>query len=587
MKVVLRTNAGSSRILDMTALLTLPNEFPNELLAGIAEYLQKQDLRNVRLTSRLWREPAARFLHNRVYLSDHHRDIKVFRKITSNTELRKYARELVFDMSTFNEDLLNFACFLQMTDRHPPRCVRDDQAHGGHADDSARIQNWHDMTARRCQNDVAMVRTQQIDTVTEFFQWFEKRVRRHINNRRTNAAFKAFREAILSGWEVQRIIVTSLPAGPDHEARPDRPFQQPDRSPEWRKWEDNMRNTTGPIPWEEVQPRASWMTSDRQLPEILELGNSGSLAGWLNQTPGMSWQEWSTRNASGREPRCFHAKPVGSPYRGLLTIVQILHETKRLASISELSVIPNRQYHPACCDCGEGMSSAIFLTDGPDMVQLQQLAKHLKVLRLVPEAVTDLDETRFEYPGLRRLLQQGSKGLEELYLGFVHHQTLSVDRHLLRGLTFNRLRKVHLFDVRFTDVELFTFLSDNRHCIRKLIVCYCLMVDENGAMLDGDDDTEPIEATGWWWPVLDELRSMGCFGGTDLYIDSVIQQRDTLEMAGTPELEEGMSRWKTWTTAGGGFPLVGGCPRQDPSLAGMIPANYRGQLRSALLTRRE
>ncbi|KAL1650067.1 hypothetical protein SLS58_001445 [Diplodia intermedia] len=423
-------------------------------------------------------------------------------------DLRKHARELVFDISTYNPDLLDFDCFLYLTNCHPPRCLRDDRSNEGHIEDSARIREWHDNAARECANDGDEIRRRQKDTVRPFFEWYQKRAQLHIANRGANAAFVALRNAIQSGWEFERVIITSLPTSPDHGNRRDKPFRQPDRSPEMKEWDEKIKETRGPIPWEEIQPRASWMTFDQQLPDIVELGNSG------NTLDG----------------------------------------------------------------CGEGMSSAIFRTNGPDMTRLQKLAEHLKVLRLVPEAVTDSDQTRFEYPGLRRLLNHASETLEELYLEFIHHKYMSSDRHLLRGLTFKRLRKMHFYDVRFTDVELFTFVSSNQHCLRRLIIDDCFMMDENDAILDG------LEATGWWWPVLDELRSMGCFGEMELYIDSVAQQEDTLKLEGEPSLEEGMSRWKTWTAGGGQFPLLG---RQDQSVVEMIPAHYRRWLRSALPNRRE
>lgn len=283
---------------------------------------------------------------------------------------------------------------------------------------------------------------------------------------------------------------------------------------------------------------------------------------------------------------CFHPLPLKYPFRELCTILRTLDETNTLKEVSEFSVIPGGRIHSMCCDCGEGMSSAIFLTNGPDMARLKELSKSLKVLRLVPEAVTHADGTEFDYQGLNDFLRCGRDSLQELYLEFVHHQRMSSGCHLLRNLAFKQLLKIQLYDIQFGDLELFSFLSRNKHCLRKVILCSCFMVGEGFLILDEEGNAR---SASWWWAVLDELRSRGCLREMELYIDSVCQEYpgiagETLQMEGNPGLEKGMARWKTWTAGGDGFPLQQ-LPASEggliPASGGKIPAEYREWLRSA------
>lgn len=233
------------------------------------------------------------------------------------------------------------------------------------------------------------------------------------------------------------------------------------------------------------------------------------------------------------------------------------------------------------------MSSAVFLTNGLDMARLKGLVSNLKVLRLVPEALEEADGTLSRYTGLNDILRCGSKSLQELYLNFIHHQMMASSGYLLRNLTFKQLRRLHLYDIQFTDLELFSFLLRNRHCLRKLILEYCFMTGDTSLVLDEDGNARRAS---WWWLVLDELRSTGCFREMDLYIDFVSQEcpgiaGETLRMEGNPEIEEGMARWKAWTAGGDGLPLQQ-LPGSDggliPASGGRIPAEYREWLRSAL-----
>lgn len=87
----------------------------------------------------------------------------------------------------------------------------------------------------------------------------------------------------MSGWKVNRIIITSLtPRLKNEDApdghRPDQLYQLPTRSWSVREWERKINDDPGVpglIPLEEIFPRVAWMNLEEELPEILEMANSG------------------------------------------------------------------------------------------------------------------------------------------------------------------------------------------------------------------------------------------------------------------------------------------------------------------------
>lgn len=76
---------------------------PQELLLAILECLEKKDLKQVRLVSKLWCPVATELLFDRIYFSAHEKDLDVFNKIGGHPLLRKAVRELVYDTTTFRD----------------------------------------------------------------------------------------------------------------------------------------------------------------------------------------------------------------------------------------------------------------------------------------------------------------------------------------------------------------------------------------------------------------------------------------------------------------------------------------------------
>lgn len=81
------------------------HDVPNEILLLIFRQLHKEDLKSIRLVCKLWTWLPVRLLFDRVYISAHSVNIKVFNSIAAHPVISKGIKELVYDVSHFDADL--------------------------------------------------------------------------------------------------------------------------------------------------------------------------------------------------------------------------------------------------------------------------------------------------------------------------------------------------------------------------------------------------------------------------------------------------------------------------------------------------
>lgn len=80
------------------------HDVPNEILSLIFSHLHKEDLKSIRLVCKLWTWLPVRLLFDRVYISPHSVNIKVFKSIAAHPVISRCIKELVYDVSHFNAD---------------------------------------------------------------------------------------------------------------------------------------------------------------------------------------------------------------------------------------------------------------------------------------------------------------------------------------------------------------------------------------------------------------------------------------------------------------------------------------------------
>ncbi|KAF4302027.1 hypothetical protein GTA08_BOTSDO10136 [Botryosphaeria dothidea] len=402
----------------------------------------------------------------------------------------------------------------------------------------------------------------RVEMTKKVYDWWLAHVHEYFMNRQSNAESKAIKEAHAQGVEFKKVIMTSLPVGRDHDDRPDQPFYQPRRSRatiEWKRGlgklkqelaeEHGLTEFEGLIPQEEILPRVDWVVPDDLLANMLHTQV-------LDSEPyyGLSLQEWQqNRDAGTATSKCFHPIPVVEPYRGLTSLVRTLLEVS--APVSEFSIVPSRKDRPT--DFGnqytgrfnynleEGISAGIFLTNGPDMTNLELLAPQLKVLRLSLHSTwTQGHALLHSYHGLARMLGK-AECLEELDLHFSGHQYYS-ECDLIHRLKLDKLRRARFSDLGFSDRDFCKFVQTHRHTLVELVVFNCGLKDE---WRTSEDDA-------WWWPTLDILRQLRFLDGMSLYINKVGQPDpdvQILEMEGDPTREIGAARWENWVAGRGTF----------------------------------
>lgn len=209
-------------------------------------------------------------LFRRIYLSPKQRDIECFEHITSNPNYLKHVEELIYDDSAFNGALRDLASFYSLTERHPDGCIHDSPEYPEHAADAANKRRWYEETEAACRPDSARVEAARMQTALPVFEWVSARVTEYFRNRAANRDGEALRAALARGLKIKRLMLTSLPAGPDYDDRPDGPVGQPSRSPAVRQLENELPEHSGLVPLQEILPRVDWTTLTSHLPVILD-----------------------------------------------------------------------------------------------------------------------------------------------------------------------------------------------------------------------------------------------------------------------------------------------------------------------------
>ena len=74
---------------------------PNELVLHLVQFLDKVDLKTVRLVCKTWSQYASESLFDKLYISPREEDIKVFESVTQHPQLRRYVKELEYDSTRF------------------------------------------------------------------------------------------------------------------------------------------------------------------------------------------------------------------------------------------------------------------------------------------------------------------------------------------------------------------------------------------------------------------------------------------------------------------------------------------------------
>ena len=77
-------------------------KLPLELQISVLECLEKQDLKQVRLVSRVWCSLSIPLLFNKIYISPQPLDLQVFQSCAAHPDISKAVREIVYDVSHFD-----------------------------------------------------------------------------------------------------------------------------------------------------------------------------------------------------------------------------------------------------------------------------------------------------------------------------------------------------------------------------------------------------------------------------------------------------------------------------------------------------
>ena len=101
--VVAVTNGRDFHLLHSTPR-SLSN-LPNEMLSMILKLLEKDQLKSVRCTCKLFETMVSPLLFDKIYISPHQKNLDVFRQITEHSDLCRYPRELVYDIQKFKANI--------------------------------------------------------------------------------------------------------------------------------------------------------------------------------------------------------------------------------------------------------------------------------------------------------------------------------------------------------------------------------------------------------------------------------------------------------------------------------------------------
>ena len=78
---------------------------PNELVLEVVYYLEKRDLKTIRLVSKLWSAYASEFLFDKIYKSLRKEDLESFEAIYNDPLPRKCVKTLEYDAIGFSTEL--------------------------------------------------------------------------------------------------------------------------------------------------------------------------------------------------------------------------------------------------------------------------------------------------------------------------------------------------------------------------------------------------------------------------------------------------------------------------------------------------
>ena len=75
--------------------------FSNEIALDIVSYLNKTQLKSVRLVSKQWCDCGSQYLFDQLYVSPHKEDLDVFNSVTQHPILSNCVRRLIYDGAEF------------------------------------------------------------------------------------------------------------------------------------------------------------------------------------------------------------------------------------------------------------------------------------------------------------------------------------------------------------------------------------------------------------------------------------------------------------------------------------------------------
>ncbi|MCJ1385386.1 hypothetical protein MMC17_008508 [Xylographa soralifera] len=78
-------------------------QFPDEILLNVFQFLKKSAIKRARLVCRKWAFLPIRFLFDRVFISYHNRDLDVFTKITGHPVISASVTEIIFGVIRFDK----------------------------------------------------------------------------------------------------------------------------------------------------------------------------------------------------------------------------------------------------------------------------------------------------------------------------------------------------------------------------------------------------------------------------------------------------------------------------------------------------
>ncbi|KAI4133559.1 MAG: hypothetical protein LQ347_002124 [Umbilicaria vellea] len=382
---------------------------PRELLDLIFHHVSRADIKNLRLVSKSFDSSASLLLITRVYISSHALDLQVFQNVTGHSTFKRTVKEIVWDDSTFNRQLMDWDLFCYQVMLW---------WHVSHEDAGHMYQRWihlardhHEIRERRLDEDA-------LNKALTTLPSLEKVTLTHIDINRTDVDIESPTRRLI---RKQRI----------------------------------GRKFSGP-----PNPGVAWYTcSQRNLSEPTDPFDLDSL------DDGLTGLQWMQQMRGGDYEVSHLVHDTTRMFRGFLILIRALAR----APIKVKSFAIRPPYSLSNVEPHGGISHSLFKKWSPDLDHLANVVQHLTVLHLslsCDDRINTWENMGVVADHLRLILSQAVQ-LEDLELDLEAMPTVDL---LDSGITYPRLKKMRLAEGYCWPEKLSSFLRRQRHVLRVLLI---------------------------------------------------------------------------------------------------------------------